>query len=110
MLSSELLKIPINKVVLASGEPCEIFVGEPIETVIIRRYKWAGVIKKVIRLEERLGQLERGKDSEATQIPQVDFTSWFYRNCKRQRKNEAKICQVCPFRVHIERQEALGGE
>ena len=31
-------------------------------------------------------------------------TVW-YRNCKRQRKNKAKICTDCPFRkiiIHIE--------
>lgn len=26
----------------------------------------------------------------------------FYKNCKRQRKLSAKICQVCPFREDIE--------
>ncbi len=25
------------------------------------------------------------------------FSSWFYKNCKRQRKNKAKICNECPF-------------
>jgi len=35
----------------------------------------------------------------------IDFNSWFYKNCKRQRKNKAKICQVCPFRPYIEEQE-----
>lgn len=43
----------------------------------------------------------------ANQVPQVDFSTWFYRNCKRRRKDEAKICQVCPFRIHIEQQEAI---
>jgi len=38
-------------------------------------------------------------------FPMVDKTSWFYKNCKRQRKNNAKICQVCPFRSGIEKQE-----
>jgi hypothetical protein len=28
--------------------------------------------------------------------------TWFYKNCKRQRKVGAKICQVCPFREEIE--------
>lgn len=28
--------------------------------------------------------------------------TWFYENCKRQRKNGAKICITCPFRVEIE--------
>lgn len=38
-------------------------------------------------------------------FPIVDMTSWFYKNCKSQRKKEAKICQVCPFRKGIENQE-----
>ena len=38
--------------------------------------------------------------------PEVNFSSWFYKNCKRQRKAGAKICQVCPFRKIIESQEA----
>ena len=29
----------------------------------------------------------------------------WYKNCKRQRKVKAKICQVCPFRKEIERIE-----
>ena len=28
--------------------------------------------------------------------------TWFYTNCKRQRKLSAKICAVCPFRKEIE--------
>jgi len=28
--------------------------------------------------------------------------TWFYVNCKKQRKLGAKICQVCPFREEIE--------
>jgi hypothetical protein len=31
--------------------------------------------------------------------------TWFYTNCKRQRKADAKICQVCPFRKDIEKFE-----
>lgn len=38
-------------------------------------------------------------------FPLIDKRSWFYKNCKRQRKNNAKICQVCPFRNGIEEQE-----
>jgi len=34
-----------------------------------------------------------------------DFQSWFYRNCVRQRRNHAKICEQCPFRDWIEKQE-----
>jgi len=39
------------------------------------------------------------------EFPIVDKKSWFYKNCVRQRKNNAKICQVCPFRKGIEEQE-----
>lgn len=35
----------------------------------------------------------------------LNFDSWFYKNCKRQRKNNSKICQECPFREWIEKQE-----
>ena len=31
--------------------------------------------------------------------------SKWYKNCKRQRKLEAKICQDCPLRKLIEREE-----
>lgn len=40
-----------------------------------------------------------------TVFPEIDKMSWFYKNCKKQRKNNAKICQVCPFRFGIESQE-----
>lgn len=40
----------------------------------------------------------------------IDFNGWFYKNCKRQRKVEAKICQVCPFRKYIEEQERKNGK
>lgn len=61
---------------------------------------------------------ERGRDNESTfqnirslieksdKGLEVDFDSLFYKNCKRQRKKGAKICQVCPFRKGIEREEA----
>ena len=39
------------------------------------------------------------------EFPTVDKTTWFYKNCKRQRKNNAKICSVCPFQFGIEDQE-----
>lgn len=35
----------------------------------------------------------------------LDRRSLFYKNCKRQRKSEAKICGDCPFRAWIEKQE-----
>ncbi len=35
----------------------------------------------------------------------LDFKSWFYQNCKTQRKRKAKICNECPFRSFIEKQE-----
>ena len=36
----------------------------------------------------------------------IDFNSAFYKNCKRRRKEKAKICQDCPFRELIEKQES----
>jgi hypothetical protein len=38
-------------------------------------------------------------------FPEIDKKSNFYKNCKRQRKAGAKICQDCPFRKGIEEQE-----
>jgi hypothetical protein len=38
-------------------------------------------------------------------FPQIEKKSWFYKNCKQQRKRRAKICQICPFRKGIELQE-----
>ena len=35
----------------------------------------------------------------------LDFTSWFYRNCRTQRRKGAKICGECPFRAGIEAEE-----
>jgi hypothetical protein len=40
-------------------------------------------------------------------FPKIDKSSWFYRNCKSQRKREAKICQCCPFRAGIEKLENI---
>lgn len=40
-----------------------------------------------------------------TLFPKIDKRSVFYKNCKSNRKREAKICQVCPFRKGIEEQE-----
>lgn len=33
---------------------------------------------------------------------EVDKTTWFYKNCKIQRRKGAKICSECPFRSFIE--------
>lgn len=38
-------------------------------------------------------------------FPAVDMNSWFYKNCRRQRRVGAKSCQCCPFREGIEEQE-----
>jgi len=35
----------------------------------------------------------------------LDKTSWFYKNCRTQRRRGAKICNECPFRTWIEEQE-----
>jgi len=45
------------------------------------------------------------KVKQIVEFPAVDKSAWFYKNCKRQRKNNAKICQCCPFRKGIEKQE-----
>jgi len=39
----------------------------------------------------------------------IDFNSWFYKNCRRQRANDAKICGECPFRSYIEEKENKKG-
>jgi 3'-phosphoadenosine 5'-phosphosulfate sulfotransferase (PAPS reductase)/FAD synthetase len=39
------------------------------------------------------------------EIPKIDKSSWFYENCRAQRKKNAKVCQTCPFRGIIEEQE-----
>lgn len=35
----------------------------------------------------------------------IDTTTVFYKNCKRRRKEEAKICSSCPFKNIIEQNE-----
>lgn len=50
-----------------------------------------------------LGRREQG--CPVPHFPIIDKKSRFYKNCKRQRKLEAKICQDCPFRKGIEEQE-----
>ena len=42
---------------------------------------------------------------EEMNFPTIDKDSRFYKNCKANRKNNAKICQSCPFRKGIEKQE-----
>jgi len=42
---------------------------------------------------------------EYIQSLEINSTSWFYKNCRRRRGEGAKICQSCPFRGEIERQE-----
>lgn len=38
-------------------------------------------------------------------VSQLDFSSRFYRNCRIQRRRDAKICGECPFRELIEAEE-----
>ena len=33
--------------------------------------------------------------------------SWWYKNCKIQRKRKAKICKTCPFKKQIKIEEDL---
>ena len=37
----------------------------------------------------------------------IDFKSWWYKNCKTQRRKKAKICDECPFKKDIMKQEAM---
>jgi hypothetical protein len=39
------------------------------------------------------------------EIPKIDKSSWFYENCRAQRKKNAKKCRTCPFLSIIESQE-----
>ena len=41
-------------------------------------------------------------------FPKIDTKGDFYKNCVRNRRHGAKICQVCPFRAGIEAQEKQG--
>lgn len=57
----------------------------------------------VSNLEPLINQEEEKRIAE--RMPSIDHKSWFMTNCRRQRKVGAKICQCCPFRAEIERQE-----
>ena len=35
----------------------------------------------------------------------INFKSYWYKNCKRRRKERAKICNKCPFKKEIQKQE-----
>jgi len=65
--------------------------------------------KSVRRGMKRMISGPKGPISELTEeesnILNMDMSSSFYQNCKRQRKREAKLCQSCPFRPIIERVE-----
>jgi hypothetical protein len=56
------------------------------------------------QLMQMIENLER-ENAALKEAQRIDKSTWFYKNCKRQRKCEAKICQVCPFRKSIEQQE-----
>ena len=43
---------------------------------------------------------------EEKALPQIDFGSWFYKNCQSQRRRNARICESCPFKEHVEAAEA----
>jgi len=54
------------------------------------------------------GLVRRGDAGMITTMLDVPtfLQSWFYKNCKRQRKAGAKICGECPFREGIEQLES----
>jgi hypothetical protein len=35
----------------------------------------------------------------------MDTETWFYKNCKTQRRRKSKCCDSCPFRAGIEKAE-----
>ena len=51
---------------------------------------------RIVVLEEDLDEMKDTYSPEG---------SWFWQNCRRQRKDGAKICQSCPFREGIEAAE-----
>ncbi len=60
----------------------------------------------IIRAIGENGKWKMGHTPEAV-FPTLDFSSWFYRNCKIQRRKGTKICGECPFRAGIENQERI---
>jgi len=73
--------------------------GEEIDGITVV-HLCAGCVGK---LEEIVEPLRRRL--EEAEKP-IDTSTWFYKNCRSQRRRGAKICQVCPFRRRIEGQEA----
>ena len=64
------------------------------------------LIDEIDTLKDRIEQKPEEKiDLHKELINPLDKSTWFYKNCKRQRKNEAKICNCCPFRKWIEERE-----
>lgn len=57
--------------------------------------------------KKRLASVASSRDQAEYKLAQMepDKNSWFYKNCKTQRRRGAKICQVCPFRSFIEELE-----
>lgn len=51
---------------------------------------------------DALAELEKLK---AALKRKIDHSTWFYKNCKIQRRKGAKICNSCPFRILIEATE-----
>ena len=59
--------------------------------------KVAHEIEKLINPTECKGVLDLSKA-----LYQDGEQTWFYRNCRQNRKSGAKICGECPFRAGIE--------
>jgi len=57
------------------------------------------------QMRERVeAENERKRLAELEAVYKPDKT-WFWKNCRRQRKAGAKICGCCPFRAGIEAAE-----
>ena len=55
-----------------------------------------------IRCELDIEEMSFGKYIDADSLIEDIKDTWFYKNCKTQRKRGAKICDSCPFRELIE--------
>jgi len=76
---------------------------------VLQHKTWSKLQRKFyIRILTEFAESEPVKNHHRNDcFPVLDKTSWFYENCQRNRKNNAKICQCCPFREGIEKQEIL---
>ena len=80
------------------------FSGETKES-IKRKRDWEDYMTKY-KFQLELNSMK----TEKNLIQDINFKSTFYKNCKKNRKRESKICQDCPFRDYIEIKEIKYGK